>query len=162
MFHDVSTCFPGLRWVKPIATDTISKGLKAYHEGHAYDEKSMHHEAVECFTEAIEYGYTNIDVFLKRGSSLQLLHKHELAIHDFNRVIAHRQDDCYPLFMRAVSKYKIGDIRGAIIDLEEAIKLSLVENDTNDEYREVALKLGWGTHTKLYESYLHNFRQKMD
>ena len=122
----------------------------------------MHQEAVECFTRAIEYGYTNIDVFLKRGSSLQLLHKHELAIHDFNRVIAHRQDDCYPLFMRAVSKYKIGDIEGAIIDLEEASKLSLVENDANDEYREVALKLGWGTHTALYKAYLNNYKMNMD
>lgn len=121
----------------------------------------MHHEAVECYSEAIKYGYT-IDVHLRRGCSLQLLHKHELAIHDFNKVINQCPDDCYPLFMRSVSKYKIGDIKGAIIDLEEAIRLSLVENETNDEYREVALKLGWGTHTALYEAHLKNFRQNMD
>ncbi len=89
----------------------------------------MHYEAVECFNLAVKYGYTNIDVFLRRGCSFQLLHKHKLAIHDFSRVIAHRQDDCYPLFLRSVSKYKIGDIKGAIIDLEEAIRLSLVESD---------------------------------
>ncbi len=148
--------------LKPIATDTTSKGLSAYLEGHAYDEKSLHQEAVECFTEAIKYGYSNIMVYLRRGCSFQLLYKHELAIHDFSRVIAHRQDDYYPFFLRAVSKYKIGDIKGAILDLEETIKLSLVENETNDEYREVALKLGWGSHTALYEAYLNNYKMNMD
>ncbi len=122
----------------------------------------MHHEAIECFNLAIKYGHSNITVYLRRGCSFQLLHKHELASHDFNKVINQRPDDCYPLFMRAVSKSKLGDIKGAILDLEEAIRLSLAENETNDEYREVALKLGWGTHTKLYESYLHNFKQNMD
>ncbi len=122
----------------------------------------MHQEAVECFTEAIKYGHSNITVYLRRGCSLQLLNKHELAIRDFNKVINHRPDDCYPLFMRSVSKFKLGDIKGAIIDLEEAIRLSLVESETNDEYREVSLKLGWGTHTALYEAYLNNFRQNMD
>ena len=141
---------------------TSKKGLSAYLDGHAYDEKSLHQEAVERFTEAIKYGHSNITVYLRRGCSFQLLHKHELAIRDFNRVIAQRPDECYPLFLRAVSKYKICDIKGAIIDLEEAIRLSLVENETNDEYREVALKLGWGTHTALYEAHLKNFRQKMN
>ncbi len=61
-----------------------------------------------------------------------------------------------------VAKFKIGDTKGAILDLEEAIRLSLVENETNDEYREVALKLGFGTHTALYEAYLNNYKMNMD
>ena len=141
---------------------SISSGLKAYCGGLKFDSKSKHQEAVDSFTRAIKYGYTNIDVFLKRGCSLQLLHQHELAIHDFNKIILHRPDDCYPLFMLSVSKYRIGDAKGAILDIKKAIILSLVDNETNDEYREVALRLGFGTHTDLYETYLNNFEKNMD
>ena len=122
----------------------------------------MHPEAIKCFTNAIESGYTNTDVFLRRGCSLQLLHKHEPAIQDFNKVITQRPNDCYPLFLRSVSKFKSGDIDGAIIDIQKAIILSLAESETNDEYREKAWRLGFGTHTVLYEAYLNNFRRNVD
>ena len=64
--------------------------------------------------------------------------------------------------MLSVSKYRIGDAKGAILDIKKAIILSLVDNETNDEYREVALRLGFGTHTDLYETYLNNFEKNMD
>ena len=95
---------------------------------------------------AIQSGFTN---------------QHELAINEFSRAIESNPDDCYPLFMRSVSKYKLNDIAGAIMDVQKAIILSLAENETNDEYREVALNLGWGTHTTLYEAYLKNYRTNM-
>jgi hypothetical protein len=94
-------------------------------------------------------------------SSLQLLHQHELAINYFGAMIDSNPDDCYPLFMRSVSKYKLNDIAGAIMDVQKAIILSLVDNENNDEYREIALNLGWGTHTTLYEAYLKNYRANM-
>ena len=148
---------------KSITTGTISKkGLKAYSDGLKLDAESKHQEAVDSFTRAIKYGYSNIEVFLRKGCSLQLLHQHELAIRDFGRVIAHRPDDCYPLFMRSVSKYRLDDVAGAILDIKKAILLSLAENETNDEYCEIAMRLGWGTHTALYEVYLNNYRKSMD
>ena len=64
--------------------------------------------------------------------------------------------------MLSVSKFRIGDIKGAIKDIQKAIILSLVESELNDEYREVALKLGWGTHTTLYEVYLNNYRKNVN
>ena len=67
-----------------------------------------------------------------------------------------------PLFLRSVSKFRIGDIKGAIKDIQKAIILSLVDNETNDEYREKAWKLGFGTHTALYKIHLHNFRRNVD
>ena len=117
---------------------------------------------MDCFTRAINSGYSNINVYIKRGCSLQLLNKHELAIRDFSRAIAHRPDDCYPLFLRSVSKYRLEDIDGAILDIKEAIKLSLFENETNVEQSEIALKLGFGTITNLYEAYLNNYRKNVD
>ena len=90
------------------------------------------------------------------------MQNHQLAINDFSRVINSRPDDCYPLFMISVSKYRIGDIKGAIKDIQIAIILSLVDNETNDEYREKAWRLGFGTHTVLYEAYLNNFRRNVD
>ena len=76
-------------------------------------------------------------------------------------MINHRPEDCYPLFLRSVSKYRLEDIDGAILDIKEAIKLSLFENETNVEQSEIALKLGWGTHTALYEAYLNNYRKNV-
>ena len=136
--------------------------MRAYNDGLIYDEKSRHKEAIEYFNLAVKCGYKNIDVFLRRGSCLQLLYQHEPAIRDFNKVITQRPNDCYPLFLSSISKYKIGDIDSAIMDVQKAIILSLAENETNDEYREVALNLGWGTHTALYEAYLNNFRKNMN
>ena len=139
-----------------------SAGLKAYSDGLKFDAKSKHQEAVDSFTRAIKYGYTDIQIFLMRGCSLQILNLHAPAIHDFNRVITQSPDDCYPLFLRSVSKFRIGDIKGAIKDIQIAIILSLVDNETNDEYREKAWRLGFGTHTVLYEAYLNNFRRNVD
>jgi tetratricopeptide (TPR) repeat protein len=148
---------------KSITTDTISKkGLRAYIDGQNYDSRSMHQESVECFTLAIKYGVNITNVFLRRGCSLQILQQHKRAIHDFNRVITQSPDDCYPLFLRSVSKFRIGDIKNAIKDIQKAIILSLVDNETNDEYREKAWRLGFGTHTVFYKIYLHNFRRKVD
>ena len=117
---------------------------------------------MDCFTRAINSGYSNINVYIKRGCSLQLLNKHELAIRDFSRAIAHRPDDCYPLFLRSVSKYRIGYVSGAIKDIQKAILLSLAETETNSEYWELAFKLGWESHTALYEAYLNNYRKNVD
>jgi len=64
--------------------------------------------------------------------------------------------------MISVSKYRIGDAKGAILDIKKAIILSLAETETNDEYREKAWRLGFGTHTVLYEAYLNNFRRNVD
>ena len=77
-------------------------------------------------------------------------------------MITQSPDDCYPLFLRSFSKFRIGDIKGAIKDIQKAIILSLVDNETNDEYREKAWRLGFGTHTDLYETYLNNFEKNMD
>ena len=77
-------------------------------------------------------------------------------------MINSRPDDCYPLFMISVSKYRIGDAKGAILDIKKAIILSLAENETNDEYFEVAIKLGFESHTALYKAYLNNYRKSMD
>ena len=97
-----------------------------------------------------------------RGGILQFLNRHKRAIHDFNKVITNSPEDCYPLFLRSFSKFRIGDIEGAIKDIQKAIILSLVDNETNDEYREKAWRLGFGTHTALYKIHLHNFRRNVD
>jgi tetratricopeptide (TPR) repeat protein len=147
---------------KSISTDTISSGLKAYNAGLKHDAKSQHQKAVDSFTRAINSGYSNINVYIKRGCSLQILNLHEPAIQDFSKAISHRPDDCYSFFLRSVSYYKTGVVSGAILDIKKAIILSLTESEINDEYREVAMKLGWGTHTNLYEVYLNNYRKSMD
>jgi tetratricopeptide (TPR) repeat protein len=146
---------------KSITTDA-SIGLREYNDGLIYDAKSMHQEAVECFNLAIKYGVNITNVFLRRGCSLQILQQHKRAIHDFSRVIDSNSDDCYPFFMRSVSKYRLNDIAGAILDIKKAIVLSLDDNATNDEYCEKALRLGFGTHTALYKIYLHNFRKNVN
>ena len=136
--------------------------MKAYSDGLKFDAKSKHQEAVDSFTRAIKYGYTDIQIFLMRGCSLQILNLHAPAIHDFNRVITQSPDDCYPLFLRSVSTFRIGDIKGAIKDIQNAIILSLAETETNDEYLETAQKLGWESHTALYEAYLNNYRKNVN
>jgi tetratricopeptide (TPR) repeat protein len=146
---------------KSITTD-ISNGLTAYKEGQLFDEKSKHCEAVDCFTRAISSGYSNTNVYIQRGCSLQILNLHEPAIQDFSKAISHRPDDCNSFFLRSVSYYKTGVVAGAILDIKKAIILSLADTEINDEYCEVAIKLGWESHTALYEAYLNNFRKSMD
>ena len=147
---------------KSITTDTTSAGLKAYSDGLKFDAKSKHQEAVDSFTRAIKYGYTDIQIFLLRGGILQIQNRHKLAIRDFQKVILHRPDDCYPLFLISVSKYKIGDFYGAILDIKRAITLSLADTEINFEYWNLAYKLGWNSHTDLYRAYLNNYRKNID
>jgi tetratricopeptide (TPR) repeat protein len=147
---------------KSISTDTISSGLNAYNAGLKYDAESKHQEAVDSFTRAIKYGYTDIQIFLLRGGILQILNRHKLAIRDFQKVILHRPDDCYPLFLISLSKYKVDDFTGAILDIKKAIILSRADTEINFEYWNLACKLGWNSHTDLYQAYLNNYTKSLD
>ena len=53
--------------------------------------------------------------------------------------------------MRSISKSETGDDEGALKDIQEAIKLSKVDNELNRTYSAGAQSIGWpGGHTELY------------
>ena len=129
------------------------QGYVAFKEGekHYLEKRSL--EAVECFDKAIECGFEQeTSIYFMRGSCLQELDWNLDAIDDFSKAISLEPQDCNNYFMRALSKGATGDSAGCIADLQEAIRMSKVENSTNEEYCLGAKNMGWPSHTAMYEA----------
>jgi tetratricopeptide (TPR) repeat protein len=100
-------------------------------------------EALSCFDSAIALGFEEGGIYSTRGSCLQILGYDLDAIDDFDRAIAEDASDCNLFFMRSVSKGAIGDLRGRVSDLKEAMRLAATDNTTNRSCNALALKRGY-------------------
>lgn len=106
--------------------------------------------ALECFDEAIGLGFEGGGIHASRGSCLQSLEFHLDAIDDFNKAISLNPQDSNLYFMRSVSKGAAGDLGGRIADLQEALRVSEIENETNKIYHAWAQELGYKNITAKY------------
>lgn len=109
-----------------------------YNRGYCRLRSSNYPGAVEDFTRSIEIDYTNNEAFFNRGNALKLIaddikarenlesarRVYLQALEDLNFAIAHERKD--PRYLRARAKIKMGldDMRGAIKDLDQAIKIT--------------------------------------
>jgi len=100
-------------------------------------------DALDCFDKAIASGFEEGGIYDSRGSCLQILDFHLDAIDDFNKAIPLDPEDCNLYFMRSVSKGATGDLYGCVADLQEAIRLSEIDNPLNEKYNLWANKLGY-------------------
>ena len=118
-----------------------------------YIEKQKN-EALKYFDKAIEYGYNTSEVFALRGSCLNDLGFYFDAIKDYDKAIERnpKQGIASNYHMRSIIKDSVFDYEGSLADIEEAIRLSKVDNDDNEYWNDYAKRtLGYNTATQVYE-----------
>jgi tetratricopeptide (TPR) repeat protein len=135
-------------------------GYSAAKRGYAHFLEQRWQEALDCFDEAIDFGFkgggraSDDGVYSLRGTCLKALGFDLDAIDDFNKAIELNQEDCNGYFQRAFCKKGAGDIAGCVGDLQEAVRLSEVDSDLNREYNVLAKKQGSQSATSLYMAHL--------
>ncbi|MBC8872089.1 MAG: tetratricopeptide repeat protein [Planctomycetes bacterium] len=113
-------------------------GYDALERGKELYVRKQFQQALEQFDQAIESGLTEADVYGLRGSCLQMLDFHFDAIDDFTEALATETDNCNLYYSRSQSRGAIGDFRGEVADLHEAIRLAEVLSRQNDVWDEHA------------------------
>jgi tetratricopeptide (TPR) repeat protein len=125
--------------------------------------KTQKEEALMLFDKAIEKGYHVAEVFSLRGSCLNDLGFYFDAIEDYNKAIEKNptRGIASNYHMRSLIKDTIFDYEGSISDIEEAIRLSKVDNDDNEFWNDYAKKtLGYNTATEYYEWLRDAFKRR--
>ena len=109
-----------------------------YNRGFCRLRLSNYPGAVEDLTKAIEYDRENLDAFYNRGNALRFIaddvkerenlesarRVYMQAMEDLNFVIARNHKDARYLRSRARIKLGLDDVRGAIRDLDQAIRIT--------------------------------------
>jgi tetratricopeptide (TPR) repeat protein len=123
-------------------------------------------KALEFFDEAIKkglvepsvfhHGFDESEVFLLRGSCLDDLGFYFEALEDFNRAIERkpRKGIADNYFRRGMVKKSLFDFEGYLADLNEAIRISKLDNDDNKYWNDGYLKRGFASQTAFYEMWL--------
>ena len=127
-------------------------GLRSFQNGKSHFAARNEQTAVNCFDTAVDFGYSNAELFSLRGSCLQTLEWHLDAIDDFTRAIALAPDDCNNYFSRAMSKTAAGDQVGFEADIQQAIRLSAADNELNRNYNRTAVEMGHSNAAAMYRS----------
>jgi Flp pilus assembly protein TadD len=83
------------------------------------NQLNLFQDAVFYFTKAHELGNDSILLFLNRGECYKNLEKYDLALDDYEKVLAVNPDDFLARQGRAQIKLKLGDYRGAGLDYLE-------------------------------------------
>jgi tetratricopeptide (TPR) repeat protein len=122
-------------------------------------------EALKYFDLAIKKNYTKPEVFSLRGSCLNDLGFYYDAIEDYNRAIESNSERAIAnnYFMRSLIKDSIFDFEGSLSDINEAIRLSKLDNDDNAYWNEYAKKTtGYNTATDFYGWHWDMIKTKID
>ncbi|RTL47772.1 MAG: hypothetical protein EKK39_13360 [Sphingobacteriales bacterium] len=144
-------------WRDVILRENIDEKL-GHLDYREYREKQMK-IALELLDKAIEMGYDRADVFSIRGRCLHDLGFYFDAIEDYNKAIEKKAPKEYmPMgyandyFMRSLIKMNVFDYVGSLTDIEEAIRLSKLDNDDNKYWNDHTKRtLGFNTATEYYE-----------
>jgi tetratricopeptide (TPR) repeat protein len=122
-------------------------------------------EALKYFDLAIKNKYTKPEVFSLRASCLNDLGFYYDAIEDFNRAIESNPEKgiANNYFMRSLVKDSIFDFEESFLDINEAVRLSKLDNDDNAYWNGHAKKtIGYKTATEFYEWHLDMIKTKID
>jgi len=122
-------------------------------------------EALRLFDIAIEKGYDNAEVFRLRGSCLNDLGFYFDAIEDYNKAIEKKPKTgiASNYHMRGLIKDKVFDYKGGLADIDEAIRLSKLDNHDNEFWNEYAKKtFGYDSATQFYELQRDMFKVSLD
>lgn len=110
-------------------------------------------EALKLFDKAIKNGYDSAEVYSLRGRCLNHLGFYFDAIEDFTKAIniKPKHGIASNYHMRSIIKDTVFDYEGSLADIEEAIRLSKLDNDDNEYWNDYAKKTGFKTATQFYE-----------
>lgn len=96
-------------------------------------------QALADCNEAVRLHPTRVATFSSRGFVYLKLGRADEAIVDYDKVLAHRSDEPYALFGRAVAKRMNGDLRGSDGD---AVRALAVKPDIADHMERLGVRLG--------------------
>ena len=123
----------------------------AFQKGKRFYLKGQLQEALECFDSAIDRGFEDGEIYGLRGLCLQSFDFHLDAIDDFNKAIMSRPDDSGLYYMRSISSGATGDLNGCASDLQEAIRLTGVDNADNRSHNVWANEKGYKGVIDMYK-----------
>lgn len=137
---------------------SLSKGLDAYERGRkCVIEKGDDGYALDCFNLAIELGVNDSCVYGLRAGCLLSLEHYQEAINDYDMSMSLDRGRAQDYHGRSIARHYLDDLDGSISDLEEAVRLSKMDNENNKQWNEYARKtLNLKTATVLYEMDLAN------
>jgi tetratricopeptide (TPR) repeat protein len=132
------------------------EGQKTFERGKELWSARHFQDALDSFDLAIESGFEGYDIYALRASCLRGLGFDLDAIDDFCKAISLASEEANLYFMRSLSRETTGDFAGCISDLQEAIRLSKIDNKYNAFWNNYSKESGWTSATALYEHYLSN------
>jgi tetratricopeptide (TPR) repeat protein len=144
--------------IAKINATNYMKGLESYERGRkCIMNKDDDGSALDCLNLAIELGFQEAEVYGLRASCLSSLKKYKEAITDFDMAISLAPNKAQEYHGRSLAKSLTGDLEGSIKDLEEAVRLSKIDNANNRWWNQYSKDTHWGnTATEVYEWDLKN------
>ena len=102
-----------------------------YHEALVkFKEGNMGAAAIQ-FTQLINSGFSNKEVFVKRGITLYQQKDFEKAKNDFDEAVKGRINTAELFEYRGNAKYNLNDFQGASTDLEKAVSMGANSFETH-------------------------------
>jgi len=99
---------------------SLSATIKPFMDkGDEYIDKKMWNEAVREYTNAINQGYQNVDIYLRRAYANMMRNQNRSAIEDSNKALSYESNNQIAYYIRGASKLKMDDDTG-VADLRKA------------------------------------------
>lgn len=137
-------------------------GNHFYKTGLDYYKQQETEKALKSFDKAIESGYRSAEIYELRGRCLDKFEFYYDSISDYNKSISLDSGKANVFYMRSLAKSFIKDFRGALEDIEEAIRKSKVDNEDNRYWNSYAKETGFDSATQKYEIDLERLRERLE
>jgi putative GTP pyrophosphokinase len=115
--------------------DTI-RSLIHKHRGMAYFAQSMYQDAVDDFSNSLEWDKKSYKAAYYRGVVWAVMRRYAQAVEDFSLSLAINPYQAFCLFRRSQAYYHIGDYPAALADCEASLNLE-PENEGARKFREM-------------------------
>lgn len=83
-----------------------------------------HHEALIFYNKALAIGDENMIALSNRAFTYNVIGQYQLALHDFDSIIAETPESDYAYANRGLAKIKLNEIEGGLSDLKTALLLN--------------------------------------
>jgi tetratricopeptide (TPR) repeat protein len=138
-------------------------------EGHRSREQAVTHmlskrfaDALPHFDAAIAAGHADAETLGHRAQCLHALGFSLDAIDDLNQSIALEPNDSNSYFLRSLSKSAVGDLEGAVADLELAVRVATVANEFQRSHDAGARELGHASASEMFAARLPIARMQVE
>jgi hypothetical protein len=126
--------------------------------------ESKKKEALRYFDQAIANGFDTSEAFSCRGSCLNDLGFYFDALEDYDKAIQKHPTKAIAAnyYTRSQIKQSLLDLQGSLSDLNEAIRLSKLDNDDNRWWHKHVQKIGYNSHTEFCEESLSWLKRSIE